>query len=52
MPTDLPVRTLSTPAFAFGLIALASLLPLCLSLLLAYRNPAVAHAFLLMGRLG
>jgi hypothetical protein len=32
-------------------MALASLLPWCLSLLIACHAPAVAHAFLFMGQL-
>jgi len=36
----------------FELIALASLLPWCLSLLLAYHDPAIVQASLLMGQLG
>jgi hypothetical protein len=52
LPTELPVRTRSPLASEFELIALASLLPWCLSLLLACHDPAVAQAFLLMGQLG
>ena len=52
MPTELPVRTRSTHASEFGLIALVSLLPWCVSVLLAYHHPAIAQAFVLMGQLG
>ncbi|WP_409189465.1 hypothetical protein [Bradyrhizobium sp. RDM4] len=52
MPTELPVRTRFPLASEFQLIALASFLPWCLSLLLAHHDPAVAHAFLLTGQLG
>jgi len=52
LPTELPVRTRSPLASEFGLIALASLVPWCLSLLLAYHHPAIAQASLLMGQLG
>lgn len=52
MPTDLPVRTRSTPAFEFKLIALVSLLPWCLSLLLAFHHPAMTQALQLMGKFG
>jgi len=52
LPTELPGRTRSALASEFELIALASLLPWCLSLLLAYHDPAIAHAYLLTGQLG
>jgi len=52
LPTELPVRTRSPLASELELITLASLLPWCLSLLLAYHDPAIAQAFLLMGQLG
>jgi hypothetical protein len=52
VPTELPVRTQSTRTSELELLALASLLPWCFSLLLACHEPAVAHAFLLMGQLG
>jgi hypothetical protein len=52
LPTELPVRRRSTATFELELMALASLLPWCLSLLLACHYPAIAHSFWLMGRLG
>ncbi len=52
MPTELPHSTRFTPKSEFALIALASLLPWSVSLLLAYHDPAIAHAFLLLGQLG
>ena len=52
MPTELPVRTRSMQASELELIALASLLPWCLSLLLAFHHPAITQAFVLMGQLG
>ena len=52
MPTELPVRTRSTHASELELIALVSLLPWCLSMLLACHHPAIARAFVLMGQLG
>ncbi|MBR0797106.1 hypothetical protein JQ615_17075 [Bradyrhizobium jicamae] len=52
MPIELPVTTPSSPASELELIALASLLPWCLSLLLACHSSAIAQAFLLMGRFG
>lgn len=42
----------STMVMELELIALASLLPWCLSLLLAYHVAAVTQAFVLMGQLG
>lgn len=50
MPTDLPARTRSTAASELKLLALAALLPWCLSLLLAYHDPAIAQAFLIIGQ--
>jgi len=52
VPTELPVRTRSTQASELELIALVSLLPWCVSLLLACHVPAIAQAFVLMGQLG
>jgi hypothetical protein len=54
VPTELPVRvrTRSTHASDLELIALVSLLPWCVSLLLAYHHPAIAQAFVLMGQVG
>jgi hypothetical protein len=52
LPTELPIRTGSTPASELELLVLVSLVPSCLSLLLAFHDPAIAHAFLFMGRLG
>ena len=52
MPTELPVRTELPSAPELELIALVSLLPWCLSLLLACHVPVVAHALLLMGQFG
>ena len=52
MPTELPVRTRSMQASELELIALASLLPWCLSLLLAFHHPAITQAFVLMAQLG
>ena len=49
--TELPVRTRSMQASELELIALASLLPWSLSLLLAFHHPTVARAFVLMGQL-
>jgi hypothetical protein len=51
LPTELPVRRRSRPASELELIALASLLPWCLSVLLVRHVPAVAQAFLLMGQI-
>lgn len=52
MPTELPVRTRSTHTSELELIALASLLPWCVSLLLACYHPAIAQAFVLTGQFG
>jgi hypothetical protein len=52
LPTELPVRTRSSLASEFELIALASLLPWGLSLLLASHDPAMAHALVLAGQFG
>ena len=52
LPTELPVRTRFPLASEFQLIALASFLPWCLSLLLAHHESAIPHAFLLTGQLG
>jgi len=51
LPTELPVRTRPRPASDLELIALASLLPGCLSVLLLRHVPAIAQAFLLMGQI-
>lgn len=51
MPTELPVRSRPRPASDLELIALASLLPWCLSVLLVRNVPAIAQAFLLMGQI-
>jgi hypothetical protein len=51
LPTELPVRRRSRPASGLELVALASLLPWCLSVLLVRYVPSVAQAFLLMGQI-
>lgn len=51
LPTELPVRKRPRPASDLELIALASLLPGCLSVLLVRHVPAIAQAFLLMGQI-
>jgi len=51
LPTELPVKRRSRPASDLELIALASLLPWCLSVLLVRNVPAIAQAFLLMGQI-
>jgi hypothetical protein len=52
VPTEPPVRTRSPQAPELEPIALVSLLPWCLSLLLAHHVPAVVQAFVLMGQFG
>jgi hypothetical protein len=53
VPTELPVRTRrSRQVSDLELMALVSLLPWCLSLLLACHDPTIAYAFWLMGQLG
>jgi hypothetical protein len=51
LPTELPVGKRPRPASDFELIALASLLPWCVSMLLVRQFPAIAQAFLLMGQI-
>jgi hypothetical protein len=51
LPTQLPIRKRPRPAADFELIALASLLPWCVSVLLVRHVPAIAQAFLLMGQI-
>ncbi len=50
LPTELPVARRRRPGSEIELIALASLLPGFLSVLLVRHVPAVAQAFLLMGQ--
>ncbi len=51
LPTEFPVRRRPRPASDIELIALGSLLPWCLSVLLVRHVPAIAQAFLLMGQI-
>ena len=51
LPTELPAGKRSRPASDLELIALASLLPWCVSVLLVRHFPAIAQAFLLMGQI-
>jgi len=51
VPTDLPARHRPRVTSEAGLVALFSLLPWLICLLLARTYPAVAHAYVLLGQL-
>jgi hypothetical protein len=50
VPTELPARSRPRAASDAKLVALCSLLPWLACLLLARTYPAVAHAYVLLGR--
>jgi len=52
VPTELPARNRARTTSEVELIALFSLLSWLASMLLAHAYPAVAHAYVLLGRLG